>query len=75
MILFISLVRSMKREDMVKCNEWQNVLRKKRSLHTAIVHSRVNGGTWKGIRGRMGKEKCKEDQEKRRKVGLEIENI
>jgi hypothetical protein len=59
---------------MVKCNEWQNVMWKMRGLHTAIVHNRVNGGTLKGIRRRMWKEKSKGNQEKRKKgEGLAIE--
>jgi hypothetical protein len=73
-VLFINIVYNMKREDMVKCKEWQCVLWKQRSLHTAIVQNRVNGGTWKGIRRRMGKEKSKKDQEKQKKGdGIEIE--
>jgi hypothetical protein len=66
-ILFVNVIHSVKRGGMVKCNEWQNVVWKKGSLHTAIVHNRVNGGTWKGIRRRMWKEKSKENQEKRKK--------
>jgi hypothetical protein len=64
----------MKREGMVKCNKWQNVLWKKRSLHTAIVQNRVNGGTWKGMRRSVRKEEVTEHKEKQKKgEGLEIE--
>ena len=52
---------------MVKCNEWQNVVWKKENLHTAIVHNRVHGGTWKGIRRRMWKEKLRKIKRSGRK--------
>lgn len=69
-IQFINMLYSMKSEDMMKSNEWQNVLWKKRSLHTAIVHIRVNGRTWKGMRRRTWKEKreggSREAEESRR---------